>query len=198
VLALDPRVLAVFASPAAIEILLSWTESPGPRAGSVTMGDVQKQAYDLQICRSRLSDRTDDLRITRGPRPSRDAQAAPIAPIIALMALARWDYPVTRVHEPVHARDLCLTILLLSNPAEGAVPRLRAGPSRRGADGFTDRYGSPSVSVLTGRMAFPMYRSLGSSHRYPARPQTGENVVRGTSEYWTLACKEAIQGSHAA
>src|SRR6266699_2869099 len=49
-------------------ILLSWTESPGPRAGIRDHGDVQKQAYDLQICRAAYRNRTDDLRITRRVR----------------------------------------------------------------------------------------------------------------------------------
>jgi|SRR5882724_1638559 len=78
------------------------------------------------------------------------ALAAPIAPIIALMALAALGLSGDPVHEPVHARDLCVSSsCYLSNPAEGAVPRLRAGSSRRGADGFTTATAQASAWSVT-------------------------------------------------
>jgi len=74
--------------------------------------------------------------MTYALREARDlaayALAAPIAPIIALMALAALGLSDDPVHEPVHARDLCASSsCYLSNPAEGAVMRPRAGSSRR-------------------------------------------------------------------
>ena len=54
-----------------IEIALSWTESLGPRPMIRNHGTAQNKASDLEFCRAAYRNRTDDLRITRGPLPGR-------------------------------------------------------------------------------------------------------------------------------
>jgi hypothetical protein len=57
------------------------------------------------------------------------ALAAPIAPVIALTALAALGLPDDPVHEPVHARGLCvLSSCAVRDLAEDAVSADASGP----------------------------------------------------------------------
>jgi hypothetical protein len=72
--------------------------------------------------------------MTYALREARDlaayARAAPIAPAIALMALAALGLSDDPVHEPVHARPLRHIILLLCvTSLRTLYPRTRAGPA---------------------------------------------------------------------
>jgi hypothetical protein len=81
---------------------------------------------------------TDALRGTCALPPH--ALAAPIAPVIALTALAALGFSGDPVHEPVHARDLRLVILLLRDLAEDAVS---AEGGERACLAMSQRFYSP-------------------------------------------------------